>query len=463
MAAILRRWIVPVVLFALLPVSALAQGTLADYQNAERFLPGNLQKTLSIADVYSNWIGHGGRFWYLAMGPQGRQFIVVDPAANTSGPAFDQARLAASLSSAAGKTYKANELPFYDFEFAKDGQSIRFEADGAAWTCALENYECKKKPETAASRFESLSPNGQWAAFVRDYNLYVRDVTTGTVVQLTRDGVAGDDYATPLPDLRTLVAEDVTNGDNVQERPAVFWSPDSTKLVTYRLDSRNAGRFTSLQYVPPNQLRPIAYNYVYPLPGEILPKAEPVVFDLESGKRIDVKTPPLKIQFIGGPGFRWLPDNQHFYYRYDGRGEKYMDLREVDANTGEQRIILREEANSFPYVDPGETMFRFLDHDKDFLWASERSGWDQLYFYNTETGKLVDQVTHGDWVVRQIVSVDDKARQILFPRRRSPEEPRSLLHAALPDQFRRHRHETAHARGRRPHRERLSRRQIFRR
>jgi dipeptidyl-peptidase 4 len=414
MAAILRRWIVPVVLFALLPVSALAQGTLADYQNAERFLPGNLQKTLSIADVYPNWIGHGGRFWYLAMGPQGRQFIVVDPAANTSGPAFDQARLAASLSHAAGKTYEANELPFYDFEFTKDGQSIRFEADGAAWTCALANYECKKKPEGADSRLESVSPNGQWAAFVRGYNLYVRDVTTGTVVQLTRDGVAGDDYATPLPDLRTLVAEDVTNGDNVKERPAVFWSPDSTKLVTYRLDSRNAGRFTSLQFVPPNQLRPIAYNYVYPLPGEILPQAEPVVFDLASDKRIDVKTPPLKIQFIGGPGFRWLPDNEHFYYRYDGRGEKYMDLREVDANTGEQRIILREEANPFPYVDPGETMFRFLDHDKDFLWASERGGWDQLYLYNTDTGKLVDQVTHGDWVVRQIVSVDDKARQIYF-------------------------------------------------
>jgi dipeptidyl-peptidase-4 len=409
-----RRWISRALLLALLPAVALAQGTLADYQNAERFLPGNLQNTLSIADVSPNWIGQGDRFWYLEMGPQGRQFILVDPAANTSGPAFDEARLAASLSRAAGKTYKADELPFYDFEFTKDGHSIRFEADGAAWTCALENYECKKAPEPAASRYESLSPNGQWAAFVRDHNLYVRDVSTGTVMQLTRDGVAGDDYATPLPDLRTLVAEDVTNGDNVKDRPAVFWSPDSAKLVTYRLDSRNAGRFTSLQFVPPNQIRPIAYNYVYPLPGEVLPQAEPVVFDLESGKRIDVKTSPLEIQFIGGPGFRWDPENQHFYYRYDSRGDKSMDLREVDANTGEQRIILRENADPFPYVDPGETMFRFLDHDKEFVWSSERSGWDQLYLYNADTGKLVDQVTHGDWVVRQIVSVDDKTRQIFF-------------------------------------------------
>jgi len=415
MVSHLRRWVARAVLLALLPsTAALAQGKLSNYQNAERFLPGNLQKILSIADVYPNWIGHSDRFWYLKMGPQGREFLLVDTARNTQRPAFDQARLAASLSRAAEKTYKAGELPFYQFEFSKDGNSIEFEADGAAWTCALGNYECKKASKPAAARYESLSPNGQWAAFVRDHNLYVRDVTTGAVSQLTRDGVAGFDYATPLPDLRTLVSEGVSNGDDVREGPAVFWSPDSTKLVTYRLDSRNSGRFTSLQYVPPDQLRPRAFNYVYPLPGEILPKAEPVVFDLESGKRIDVKTPPLEIQFIGGPGFRWFADNEHFYYRYDGRGEKYIDLREVDANTGEQKVVFREEANSFPYVDPGENMFRFLDHDREFLWSSERSGWDQLYLYNTESGKLVDQVTHGDWVVRRIVSVDDKARQIYF-------------------------------------------------
>ena len=415
MVSHLRRWISHAVLLALLPATAaLAQGKLADYQNAQRFLPGNLQKILSIADVYPNWIGHSDRFWYLEMGPQGKEFILVDAARNTQGPAFDQARLAASLSRTAEKTYKAGELPFFDFEFSKDGNSIEFEADGAAWACALANYECKKSSKPAAARYESISPNGQWAAFVRDHNLYVRDVTTGAVSQLTRDGAADFDYATPLPDLRTLVSEGVSNGDDVKERPAVFWSPDSSRLVTYRLDSRNSGRFTSLQYVPPDQLRPRAFNYVYPLPGEILPKAEPVVFDLESGKRIDVKTPPLEIQFIGGPGFRWLPDNQHFYYRYDGRGEKYIDLREVDANTGEQKVVFREDADPFPYVDPGESMFRFLDHDREFLWSSERSGWDQLYLYNTETGKLVDQVTHGDWVVRRIVSVDDKAHQIYF-------------------------------------------------
>jgi hypothetical protein len=275
------------ILLALAAVPASAQDALTSYQNAERFLGGNLQRLITVAEVRPHWIGQGDRFWYLQMEPQGRHFILVDPADSTTGPAFDQTRLAAALSRAAGRKVEADSLPFYEFEFSTDGHSIHFEADDAHWSCSLQSYECTKEP-AAAGPHESLSPDGHWAAFVRDHNLYVRDVSTGAVVQLTRDGVAGWDYATPLPDLRALVSEKASRGEDVEETPDVYWSPDSNALITYRLDSRNAGRFTSLQYVPPDQLRPRAYDYVYPLPGEVLPTAQPIVFDLLSQSRIDV-------------------------------------------------------------------------------------------------------------------------------------------------------------------------------
>ncbi|HEV2304480.1 MAG TPA: DPP IV N-terminal domain-containing protein [Candidatus Acidoferrales bacterium] len=418
MSCRLPSWILPAILFfafGLLSLPAGAQGTLADYQRAEQFLPGNLQKTLSIASVYPNWIEKSDRFWYLKMGPSGKQFILVDAAQNTAGPAFDQARLAAALSRTAGKPYRADNLPFFDFEYVQNDKAISFAIDQQQWSCTLADYQCKSTPpEAGVAPYESLSPNGEWAAFVRDHNLFVRHVSTGAVVQLTRDGVPGWDYATPLPDLRALVTQNVPNGEDVKASPEVFWSPDSTKLVAYRLDSRNAGRFTSLQYVPPKQLRPMAYNYVYPLPGEILPQAAPIIFDLESGKRIDVKTSPLEIQFIGGPGFRWFPDSQRFYYRYDERGEKATDLREVDAQTGEQKVLIREVAKPYPYVDPGETFSQFFDDDKQILWSSERDGWNQLYVYNASTGKLENQVTHGSWVVREIAHVDAKRGYVYF-------------------------------------------------
>src|SRR5262249_41686149 len=183
--------------------------------------------------------------------------------------------------------------------------------------------------------------------------------------------------------------------------PAVFWSPDSSKFVTYRIDSRNAGHFTSLQFVAPNQLRPKTFNVVYPLPGEVLPKAAPIVFDVRAGARIDVKTPPLDIAFQDGPSFDWFADNKRFHYETEARGWKEVELREVQAETGEQRVLLKESAGK--YVDPGETWFRFLNKDSEILMSSERDGWNHLYLYDAKSGELERQLTKGEWVVRQLV------------------------------------------------------------
>ena len=200
--------------------------------------------------------------------------------------------------------------------------------------------------------------------------------------------------------------------EDVKQPAAVFWSPDSKKLVTYRIDSRNSGRFTSLQFVPPDQLRPRAFTYVYPLPGEVLAKAEPIIFDIQSGKRIDVQTPPLELPFQDGPGFEWFADSKSFNYDYDERGYKAKELRVVDAATGEQKVLVREQAE--PYVDPGETFYRFVDPSQEIIWSSERDGWNHLYVYSRKTGQLENQITQGLWVVREISYVDEKNRQVYF-------------------------------------------------
>jgi dipeptidyl-peptidase-4 len=395
--------------FTLSPALASAQGTLADYQRAERFLPGNVRHQIYVADVQSHWIEKTSRFWYRKVGPNGAEFILVDAGQNTSAPPFDHTKLAASLSHAAKREYSATQLPFDTFEFAKDGQSINFQLEGALWTCALEKYECKKSSDAQAGPYEDFSPSGAWAAYVKDHNLFVRDVSTGSVQQLTRDGEPGWDYATPIPSLRPMVAQGT---EDVKQRPAVFWAPDSSKLVTYRLDSRNAGHFTTLQFVPPNRLRPKAYDVVYPLPGESLPTAEPIIFDIPSGKRTDVKTAPLEIRFQGGPGFDWYPDSKSIFYDYSERGEKAIELRVVDPATGVQKVLIREQSER--YVDPGETFFRFAHDSGEIVWSSERDGWNHLYLYSEKTGQLINQVTQGPWVVRQILAVDEKARRVYF-------------------------------------------------
>lgn len=397
-----------------LPAAALAQGKLTDYRNAERFLTGNLQAEMYFAEVHPHWIGASDRFWYLKDRPAGRQFIEVDAEDDKVGPAFDQERLAESLSRAAGKTYDSNMLPFDSFKFVDDGHAILFRVATDRWKCDLRDYACRHDPQELDQRYASVSPDGHWAAYVCDHNLFVRNAVTGVTTQLTHDGKPFDDYATPWPWLGLMVEQGVSKGVNVRPMPAVYWSPDSTRLVTYRMDTRQSGRFHSLQFVPPHRLRPRLFTYVYPLPGEPLPEAMPIVFKVgASAHRIDVKTSPLVVSTWGNPEFGWI-DRRHIQYTYKARGEKYFELREVDADTGSQRVLLHEAAAPHPYVDPYTTELRFINGGKQFLWTSERSGWNQLYLYDTASGRLLRRVAHGDWVVRHILHVDEKRREVYF-------------------------------------------------
>ena len=386
-----------------------AQGTAEDYKRAEQFLPGNLRHHLYVADVVPHWIGKTSRFWYRKSGLSGVEFLLVDPTQTATSPAFDHARIAAALSKESKQAYTATELPFDSFEFSDDMKSIHFKVESGAWSCDLEKYECKAKHEPGDELYEEASPDKQWVAFIKDYNLFVRYIPTGESVQLTRDGEAGWAYASEIASLRPMVTQGT---QDLKQSAAVFWSPDSSTLVTYRMDTRNAGRFTNVQFVPPDQLRPRAFSVVYPLPGEALPKAEPIVFDVRSGKRTDVKTPPIEMQFQGGPEFEWFPDSKSFYYRAEDRGEKAIEVRVVNPETGEQKTLIREAAKN--YVDPGETWIHFLHDSGEFVWSSERDGWNHLYLYNQKTGELKNQITQGEWVVRQIVDVDEKARRIYF-------------------------------------------------
>ncbi len=389
----------------LLPL-ARAQGAAADYERARSFLQGNLQHSVYIADVNSHWIGKSHRFWYRKAGPKGSEFIVVDAERNTSGPAFDHAKLASALAESTKREVSAAELPFDAIELPDDEKSVTFNLETSRWTCVFNDYKCTSNP--APKPEETQSPDKKWTAYLKDHNLYVRNLSTGTSVQLTQDGVSGWDYATPLPALRLLVEQKT---EDVKQPAGVFWSPDSSKLITYRIDSRNAGRFTSLQFVPDDQLRPKAYSVVYPLPGEVLPKAQPVIFDLRMEKRIDVKTAPLELPFQDSPGFEWSPDGKTIRYDYDERGNKVKEIRLVDPETGEQKVLLRESSEQ--YVDPGETFYRYDNVTGEVIIASERDGWNHLYLYD-KNGKLENQITQGSWVVRQIVNVDEKDRRVYF-------------------------------------------------
>ncbi|HEV8612990.1 MAG TPA: DPP IV N-terminal domain-containing protein, partial [Gemmatimonadales bacterium] len=208
------------------------QLTAADYARAEKFLGYNATPLVFGAAVRPTWLPDG-RFWYRNTISRGTELILVDPLRKTRGRAFDQARLAAALSTAAGTPYDSLRLPITQFEFSADKQSITFETAGRRWTCGVVGDRCSGVPaarsEGGSGRNAVLSPDGKRAAFIRDYNLWVRDVPSGRETRLTTDGVKDFGYATD------------NAGWIKSDRPVLLWSPDSRKLATFQQDERAVG------------------------------------------------------------------------------------------------------------------------------------------------------------------------------------------------------------------------------
>ena len=409
------------ILLILSPIVMQAQITKEDYIRAEQFLSWNANKLVFNTEVMPNWIEKSGKFWYRKDTRSGKMFILVDANRNTSQPAFNHVKLAAALSRATDTSYEPHKLPFSRFQFIQREGAIQFELEKTSWTCDLTTYKCTKtKIAKESFEVELRSPDNRWAAFLRNYNLYVRSVKTGKEVKLTSDGELYYDYAS-RPDSRTTAVRDRINKRKML--PAAIWSPDSKKLVTYRLDQREVGELHLIRSVLPKEegARPELYSYRYPLPGDRnVAKAELIIFDVEKKKKVEVNSDPLNVLLLSPITAQlvwWSENNERIYFLRKERGFKALKLHMADAHTGTTRTIIEERGST--YVELNLTFWlrpnvRVLSGSSEIIWFSERDGWAHLYLYDEKTGIIKNQITSGTWVVRDIVHVDEKNRWIYF-------------------------------------------------
>ena len=384
--------------------------TPADYEHASKFLAFNT-RPLVYHSVQPEWIS-GERFWFRDSGPDGVEFVLFDAARGTHPPAFDHAKLAAGLSASSGTTYKAANLPFQSLEFSADGKSISFAVKTTNWICDLQNYQCaaENKKSRGEGAPEEVSPDGKKAAFIRDYNLWVRDVASGKETQLTTDGVKDFGYAT----------------DNAgwihSDRPILLWSPDSKKIATFQQDQRGVGE---MYLVQTKVGHPVLEAWKYPLPGDAtVTTIQRVVIDLEGPKVVRLQMPPDQhrstlcddIECRGSEleDVDWSADGAHLAFVSTSRDHKHETLHVADAATGSVRDIYDETAATQFESGQGRANWKYLPTSNEFIWYSERDGWGHLYLYDLTTGKLKNQITSGDWVVTQLLRVDDKNRQLYF-------------------------------------------------
>ena len=256
---------------------------------------------------------------------------------------------------------------------------------------------------------EVLSPDGKKAVFIKDYNLWVRDVVTNQLTQLTTDGVEYYGYATDNAGW--------THSDNA----IVRWSPDSKKIATFQQDERKAG---DMYLATTNVGHPILQHWKYPLPGDTnIIMIERVVIDVENPKVIRLQIPPdphratLSDDISSSGTFddiSWSDDGSQFAFVSTSRDHKIEKVRIADANTGAVREVFEEKVPTQYESGWGSINWKYLPGTKEIIWFSERDNWGHLYLYDATTGKLKNQITKGDWVVTQMLHVDEKNRAIYF-------------------------------------------------
>jgi dipeptidyl aminopeptidase/acylaminoacyl peptidase len=235
------------------------------------------------------------------------------------------------------------------------------------------------------------SPDGQWVAFVRDFNVFIRGKDGAEPFQLSKTGVDGNAFG------------------------MLAWSPDSKGLTAFRIEPAETKDVYRVESSPAGGGRAKLITTPYPLPGDKFTAFEPWVFDV--AKKSATKVETERIDF-GRPRLRWEKEGHVFTYEKIDRGHQRLRLIEVDAVTGTTRNLIDEKADTFIWTahteDVNFRIITWLAKTDELIHTSEKDGWRHLYLIDRQTGKVKNQITKGDYVVRTIERIDEDKRQIWF-------------------------------------------------
>ena len=431
--------------------------TKANYDLAERFSAKKVGQMVFSTDVKPNWFKNSDKFWYSYKTTKGTEYYIVDPVAGTKKKAWDMGKLAAQISSITKDPFDAQHLPIERLELTDNDKSFTFEVRTSVMVPKKakpgEKKPAKNAKEKKVFRFKydiasgkltditeqekekdyprwaNISPDGKWAVYGKNYNLWYMDMENlkkamenekdSTIVehQLTKDGFKEFAYAGRG-----------TYGGNQQEdttkrtMASVVWSPDSKHFALTRSDMRKVKELWVIDVLA--NPRPTLEGYKYQMPGEPGPKVHMYLFDFENKTSKTINIDAFKDQTAGimrNPvtitertymdwvPAQWLGDNGKFYFERQSRDQKRVDICTVDVATGETKVILHEELNT--YVETRDA--HFFNNRTEFVWWSERDGWAHLYLYGAD-GTLKNQITSGEYHVDQILGVDPAKRVVYF-------------------------------------------------
>jgi len=384
-----------------------AQGTLADYDKAK-----NLSKLVSDKVLNSiarpEWIGETNTLWYSTLTEKGNEYFLVDAASARKSPVFDAEKLAAQLTSLGGKTVKPYDFSTRTLKFSEDQKTVSFYYEGFEWTYDLKKKNVAKGKAVSMDRMgrrpggnwsESrneldnkpvVSPDSLWDAYIRDYNVWIKPHKGGNAVQYSKDGVPGFYYSSY----------------------SLYWSPDSKKLVAVKFRPAWKRIIHYVESSPADQVQPKYSDVEYTKPGDELPYQVPVLFLREENKQL-ITSDQLFLQQFDIDRFEWRKDSRACTFEYNERGHQVYRVLEIDGTSGAVKVLIEETSPTF--INYSGYRYRYdLKDGAEIIWSSERDGWNHLYRFDGASGKILNQITKGEWMVRRVLSVDEKNNKITF-------------------------------------------------
>lgn len=339
-----------------------AQGTVEDYKRA--FAAQRTYGNDKILGAVSNvqWNGDEHRFWYSTNTAEGQVYVVVDAEQKTRSTykTMDEVRAALNIPAPEENRRRGPWRP--------------------------QKHWMVTDPENEGGPVKS--PDGKMEAYVKNYNIYVRDVETRKERAVTVDGGLGFYYSC-----------------------YISWSPDGKKLTANKLRRAEKHYVSFVESSPADQLQPKLHTMEYCKPGDEVDYHEPRIVNLETGEVIAPSTELFSHQYNLTTPY-WAGDSKAVYFEYNERGHKVYRLLELSAETGKVRPVVEETSDKF--VNYSRLYRQFINDGKELLWTSERDNHNHIYLYDVATGQVKRQVTKGEWYVRQILRVDEENGVIYF-------------------------------------------------
>ena len=245
-------------------------------------------------------------------------------------------------------------------------------------------------------RIPQFSPNGKKVAFVRDNNLFIKELYNETETQITHDGKFNEIiYGTT----------DWVYEEEFGFTTAFFWSPDGKYIAYYRFDESHVKEFQMTVY---GDLYPEEYRYKYPKAGEDNSLVNIFIYDVEAEKTTKVNFGDETDRYI--PRILWMPASNQLAVYCLNRLQNHLRILLISASDMSERKIY-DEKNQY-YISVSNS-FNFTPDGKHFLLTSEKDGYNHIYLYSID-GKLVKQLTSGKYDVDKIIGLDGKKQAVYF-------------------------------------------------